>query len=326
MKRILAFATAFCLAAVAAAQHPVLEVDQLEVKTKVPWAASSDRPVLQRIVPCRIYETPEPQTASTISIDLYTMAADPSNGCFLQTRRIADPSAVEFPPGILGLTLRLDVINVPADPGFPTDGVVMAGEEDTPAGCTVNWFGYPGAGVDQRFDGMAKTAVPGRFHLMLLDALAPPTRALVAVDVTGYLLSDPTQGATGPQGPPGPAGPPGSKGPEGRQGPEGAIGPQGSPGSPGPQGPPGPPGVCPCPLRWGAFACAKTSDLDPGIAPAWATCTRTFHVAGVSSSSTGVCAYESTADSSIPCQISFGADTVTVKFQQDAAGFWLVNP
>jgi Collagen triple helix repeat (20 copies) len=350
MKRLIFAVAGLCVAAVAAAQHPVMDIGPLGVKTEVPWAASTDRPLLQRIVPCTIFQSIEPVMASTTHIDLYAMSANTANGCFLQTRKLSDGDALEFPPGIVGLIVRLHVVNTPENPAAPTDGAIVVGDESIPGGCMAYWFGYPGAFVDQSLDGMVATAVPGRFDVDLFDALAPPTRATVAVEVTGYFLSDPTQGIPGSQGPEGPAGPKGDTGaagaagpqgpkgdlgpggpagPKGDTGPAGAVGPQGPvgpTGAAGSQGPQGPPGVCACPFQWGTFACSQTSNSGPKSGPMWAICTRTFHVAGVTPSSMGVCAYESTDDSSIPCQIMFGNGTVTVKFQQNATGFWMVNP
>jgi hypothetical protein len=212
MRRILIAMVAIMAAGTAFGQHSVLDTTELHARTNVPWAQTSQ---LQKINPCALYVPIDPATASTTRIDLYAYSQEEGNGCSLAVRRKTDPDAAEFPSNIIGLTVRLQVINAPFDPSAPSDGVVVAGDSTIPYGFLAYWFGYPGAGLVQTFDGMIATP-NGQFDLRLADGNVPSVRAYVEVDITGYFTPDPQ--ATGLQGPKGEKGDVGTSGTPGKDG------------------------------------------------------------------------------------------------------------
>src|SRR5204862_4667192 len=64
------------------------------------------------------------------------------NGCSIASRRIADPDAAQIPAGVLGLSVRVSVVNTESGPAA---GVVTVGPGPLSSdGGFALWFGWKG--------------------------------------------------------------------------------------------------------------------------------------------------------------------------------------
>jgi hypothetical protein len=248
-------------------RHDPFGTQGLKVRTEIPFAPEGQRVIFQQIVPCRLVDTRAEQgfdqahgapRFSPGETRRYTVTGvlPAENGCGLANRRLGDPDAQEIPPGILGLSVRVSVINEEVPPAA---GVLVAGPDEL--GDTHSfafWYGYVGSAIANYQEGLVAVDPPGdQLRVMLF----PGASAHVLVDLLGYFQTDLSgvgppgpagpEGATGPQGakgdaglvgPSGPAGPQGPKGESGSVGPAGPIGPAGAPGPKGDTGLTGPPG------------------------------------------------------------------------------------
>ena len=319
--------------------HGAIPIQGFQVRGQVPFAPGQ-RVVFQQIVPCRLVDTREaslfdaehgaPQFVPGETRHFGVIGSLPdANGCSILQRRKSDPDAREIPAGILGLSIRLSVIN----PGIPpTAGAILAGamSEDA-SGSFGLWFGYAGDAVAGYQEGLVATEKTGN---TLRVSLYPGTSAHVLVDVLGYFLPDTTtgggEGLVGPMGPKGDKGDPGEKGdqgekgdtgktgdigpigpmgPKGENGSAGPAGPKGDPGLPGiqgpmgPMGPQGPEGTCSCPITVGeATLCPPQTVSDP--LPSWAKCTTTISDGSIKPGSKIMATYKTRGgDDQIPLRV-----------------------
>ena len=362
-KTISCWALAVGFAAFVPAQNS-LQIEGMQVRAVVPPAISEDRVIFKEIIPCRLVDTREASkfgepygapTFQAVEQRLYELpgplVADGSNPCTLSSRRLTDPDAEALPEGILGLALRVTVINRTDD--APTPGILIVGEPDpkSGAGGLALWFGWAGRDAEIAHETLVRLK-DGHFPVALLPGSSDAgNRSDMLIDVLGYLTPD-TQadgsagtrgpqgpkgdtGAAGPQGPRGDVGatgPQGLIGPAGPQGKQGSIGPIGPFGPQGPRGDQGPPGTCACPLSVGAASCTKSASAPvSGPRPAsaeeanWSTCQVTIFDESIKSRSTVVATYNTrTADDQIPLRIFEIRDgSFKVEAQGGTAFQWL---
>jgi hypothetical protein len=223
----------------------------MKVRVQVPFAPSGKRVIFQEIVPCRLVDTREDRLFDPIhgaprfsggETRLFPVsgALPDANGCSLYNRRPSDPDATEIPTGVLGLSVRIAVINSELPPAA---GVLWAGPQDLESAYGFAfWFGYVGNEIANFQEGMVAAETPGD---VLRVGLLPGAGAHVLIDVLGYYQIDPISdvGPAGPQGPIGPMGPQGMTGPAGAKGAAGTQGPAGGQGLKGETGLPGPQGL-----------------------------------------------------------------------------------
>lgn len=237
--------------AFAQAWHDSPAIGNFGVRTETAFAPQG-RAIFQTIVPCRLVDTRETQkfdpahgAPSLLPGETRSYAVTGTlpaeNGCSLSQRRLSDPDSREIPTGIIGLSLRVSVVNSETP---PSAGVLVAGPGEL--GSTHSfafWYGYVGEAIANFQEGLVAVDKPND---TLRVTLLPGAGADVAVDVLGYFLTDPQSGRAGPVGPQGDQGEKGDKGDPGLQGPKGdpgLQGPQGEPGVQGPKGDPGPQGL-----------------------------------------------------------------------------------
>ena len=248
------FATFLFLTAAAAAspvpesaRHATIGIEGFRVASTVPFAPPNRLVSYQEIMPCRLVDTRQDQAwddahgspgfvGGETRRYAVTGALPARNGCSLAQRILTDPDAVEIPGGIIGLSVRVLVINSQQP---PVAGVAVAGPSVQPSeGGFAFWFGWDGPRVANFQEGLVALEKPGD---SLRVALLPGSGADILVDVLGYLEVLPVAVGTLP-GPQGPSGPKGDAGLQGPAGPRGEKGETGQIGAPGQQGPPGPKG------------------------------------------------------------------------------------
>ena len=235
------------------ARHTTLGIEGFKVLTNVPFAPPNKAVVYQEIVPCRLVDTRENQKfdaahgapsfqGGEVRAFAVSGTLPKENACSLSNRLLVDPDAVEIPAGIVGLSVRVFVINSETP---PTAGLLIAGPSSAASdGGFAFWFGWAGPEVAAFQEGLVAVDHPKD---LLRIGLVPGAGADVLVDVLGYLTVDSSltsalAGPAGPQGPTGPKGPQGvagAAGPTGPAGPTGATGPRGETGPTGPMGPQG---------------------------------------------------------------------------------------
>jgi hypothetical protein len=323
-------------------------VEGFQLLSTVPFAPGKTV-VFQQIVPCRLVDTRRdgkfdeghgvPSLAGG-EARLFSVLGDlpPENGCSIASRRIADPDAAQIPSSVLGLSVRVAVVN--AESG-PAAGIVTVGPGPlAPEGGFTFWFGWNGNEIANFQEGIVSLENGGALRVALL----PGASADVIVEILGYLHAAETvsgaagpegprgpkgdpgiagpQGPAGPVGPPGaagpqgvvgpsgipgaqgPAGPQGAMGPQGATGPQGAIGPQGAVGPQGAQGPPGPAGP-PAALQLSAgtgVLCGSPASRPEE--PSWAICSTVISDPTIRPGSSVVATYNTrAADDQIPLRI-----------------------
>jgi hypothetical protein len=251
--------------------YDVAQINKLKLKSSVPFDSidpSIIRPLLQKIVPCRLVDTTDQRrtkvnsyggpffkNGETRTYQITNLGDASNNPCLLRNRQLVDIDAVEIPTGIVGAVLNVKAINlsgvepVPAQSAIFIAGTVPSDRNLT--GYIAKWFGIPGDSLD----GVVRTPTADSFTLSLIPGDAGevnPTQFADSdfiVDLLGFFVADPeASGPAGPQGPAGPAGLTGSAGPKGDAGQQGAkgdigpAGPKGDAGATGSQGSQGPKG------------------------------------------------------------------------------------
>jgi len=323
------------------------------------FSPRTDQLIFKGIVPCRLVDTRSasgltppyggPSFSTTESRTYGLPGPTDTNPCSLTSRRLVDDDAVEIPPDIVGLAVRITAINRSGSP--PTAGILVAGTPDpvTFEGGVAFWFGWNGPDTQVFHEGLVRTNA-GTFPVSLItDESGQANESDVLVDVLGYIVVDSClglpgpqglkgdagvqgpagpkgdAGAPGPQGPKGdtgPQGPVGSKGDIGPQGPVGPLGPIGPPGPQGPKGDQGPPGTCDCPIVVGVASCPALQSVET---PQWSKCTVTITVAGIKSTSTIMATYNTrTSDDQIPLRVFNVADgQFQIEAQAGTTFHWL---
>jgi hypothetical protein len=307
------FAAIVLLAAMPAAaqttSHDPIGIQGFHFQTKVPFAPQNTATIFQQIVPCRLVDTRieqgfdpahgAPRFAPGES-RVYTVSGPlpEANGCSPARRLPVDTDAKEIPPALLGLAVRVSVIN---DEEPPSAGVLSAGPLAASESAKVTfWYGYAGPQIANFREGLVAVEPSGD---SLRVGLFPGASAHVLVDLLGFLQTDPDviSGTPGPPGPRGPQGEPGLTGPAGPPGPKGdrgATGPIGPPGSPGLQGPPG---SCNCPLTAGTGILCS----DPtAVKPAWSKCATAVYSSAITVGSKIMATYNTRgSDEQIPLRV-----------------------
>ena len=257
-----------------------IQTEGVQLKTKLDFADSTDRPWFQEIIPCTLVDTraissfeapyggPTFNPGDTRSYGITTLPA--SNPCNIANRQKQNPLAEDWnetdaggSQHVIGLVIKLTwynrsvTMNADGTPnGSPDSGVYLVGESADLSndGAFDRWFGWGGDGFSESQQGIVKLSATQAFNLSLFpgSAMSPGAPTDFVVDVLGFYVSDfeASGGGGNVQGPPGPRGPQGPPGvgtvgvtgPQGPAGPPG-IGETGPPGPTGPRGQQGPPGV-----------------------------------------------------------------------------------